>query len=80
MKGMKVSVSLPGDDVRFLDEYAKDRGLDSRSAAVHKAVRLLRTAELAAAYEHAWDQWAADGDAEAWEPAAGDGLPVRTRA
>ena len=41
---MKVSVSLPGDDVRFLDEYAKDRGLHSRSAAVHKAVRLLRTA------------------------------------
>ncbi len=75
MQGMKVSVSLPGDDVRFLDEYAKDRGLGSRSAAVHRAVRLLRTAELAAAYEHAWDQWTEDVDAEAWESAVGDGLP-----
>jgi Arc/MetJ-type ribon-helix-helix transcriptional regulator len=76
---MKVSVSLPGDDIRFLDEYAKDRGLDSRSAAVHRAVRLLRTAELATAYEHAWDQWATDGDLEAWEAAVGDGLPRSTR-
>ncbi len=76
---MKVSVSLPGDDVRFLDEYAKDRGLDSRSAAVHRAVRLLRTAELATAYEHAWEQWAEDGDAAAWEPAVGDGLPGAAR-
>ncbi len=76
---MKVSVSLPGDDVRFLDEYAKDRGLDSRSAAVHRAVRLLRTAELAAAYESAWEQWATDEDADAWESAVGDGLPVGSR-
>jgi Arc/MetJ-type ribon-helix-helix transcriptional regulator len=76
---MKVSVSLPGDDVRFLDEYAKDRGLDSRSAAVHRAVRLLRTAELAAAYEHAWDQWAADGDSESWNSATADGLPTVPR-
>ncbi len=70
---MKASVSLPGDDVRFLDEYSKDQGLGSRSAALHKAVRLLRSAELAAAYESAWDQWAADGDAEAWESTVGDG-------
>ena len=33
---MKVSVSLPGEDVRFLDEYAREQGLESRSAAVHK--------------------------------------------
>jgi len=24
---MKVSVSLPGEDVQFLDEYAKEQGL-----------------------------------------------------
>ena len=35
---MKVSVSIPDEDVRFLDEYARDQGLDSRSAAVHRAV------------------------------------------
>lgn len=71
---MKVSVSLPGDDVRFLDEYAQERGLDSRSAAVQRAIRLLRTAELGATYEAAWDEWAAEGDSEPWESAAGDGL------
>ena len=71
---MKVSVSLPGDDVRFLDEYAKEQGLESRSAALHRAVRLLRTAELAGTYEAAWDEWTAEGEAELWESATGDGV------
>lgn len=70
---MKVSVSLPGEDVEFLDRYAEDQGLDSRSAAVHKAIRLLRSAELGAAYEAAWDDWASLGDAAAWERSPGDG-------
>lgn len=71
---MKVSVSLPNDDVEFLDEYAREQGLDSRSAALHRAVRLLRAAELPNAYEAAWDEWAAAGEAERWEPTSGDGL------
>ena len=71
---MKVSVSLPGDDVQFLDEYAREQGLESRSAALHRAVRLLRTAELGGAYEAAWDEWAARGDADLWESTTGDGL------
>jgi Arc/MetJ-type ribon-helix-helix transcriptional regulator len=71
---MKVSVSLPGEDVLFLDEYAKEQGLESRSAALHRAVRLLRTAELGGTYEAAWDEWAAEGDGALWESAIGDGL------
>ena len=71
---MKVSVSLPGDDVEFLDDYAREQGLESRSAALHRAVRLLRAAELGGAYEAAWDEWAADGEAERWEPTTTDGL------
>lgn len=71
---MKVSVSLPFEDVEFLDGYAKDQGLDSRSAALHRAVRLLRTAELAEAYRAAWDEWAASGDAESWESTASEAL------
>ena len=39
---MKVSVSLPDEDVDFLDTYADTQGFASRSAVVHKAVRLLR--------------------------------------
>ena len=71
---MKVSVSLPGDDIEFLDAYAKERGLDSRSAALHRAVRLLRTSELGATYEAAWDEWSAEGEAELWEATTGDGV------
>lgn len=71
---MKVSVSLPGEDVEFLDEYAKAQGLDSRSAALHRAVRMLRTSELGATYEAAWKEFDADGEAEAWEATTGDGV------
>jgi Arc/MetJ-type ribon-helix-helix transcriptional regulator len=72
--GVKLSVSLPGEDVAFLDEYVKDRGLDSRSAALQRAVRLLRTSELTAPYEAAWDEWHVSGEGETWEPATGDGV------
>jgi Arc/MetJ-type ribon-helix-helix transcriptional regulator len=71
---MKVSVSLPEEDVEFLDSYAQAQGIDSRSAAVHKAVGLLRATQLGAAYEEAWASWAGSDDATAWEAAAADGL------
>lgn len=71
---MKVSVSLPEADVEYLDAYARTQGLDSRSAAVQKAVRLLRASELGAAYEDAWTDWADSEDAELWDAATADGL------
>ena len=71
---MKVSVSLPGEDVLFLDEYAKEQGLESRSAALHRAVRLLRAAELGGMYEAAWQEWAAEGDGSLWDSTTDDGL------
>lgn len=71
---MKVSVSLPDADVEYLDAYAQTQGLDSRSAALQKAVRLLRASELGAAYEEAWTDWAESGDGELWDAAAADGL------
>jgi Arc/MetJ-type ribon-helix-helix transcriptional regulator len=70
---MKVSVSLPDDDIEFLDRYAATRGIESRSAAVHKAVRLLRASELGPAYEDAWKDWAGSEDAELWESTTPDG-------
>ena len=72
---MKVSVSLPGEDVEFLDEYAREQGYESRSAVLHKAVRLLRAAELGSAYESAWEEWTTDGAADLWDSTAGDGMP-----
>jgi len=71
---MKVSVSLPDDDVEFLDRYARQQGYPSRSAVVHRAVRLLRSAELGASYEAAWDDWEHDGDDGVWDTVVGDGL------
>jgi Arc/MetJ-type ribon-helix-helix transcriptional regulator len=71
---MKLSVSLPDDDVEFLDDYAAAQGIGSRSAALRKAVRLLRASQLGPAYEDAWAEWAHGSDAEPWEPTASDGL------
>ncbi len=71
---MKLSVSLPNEDVEYLDAYALSQQLGSRSAALHKAVRLLRAAELGAEYESAWDEWDADEQNRGWEQTASDGL------
>jgi Arc/MetJ-type ribon-helix-helix transcriptional regulator len=71
---MKVSISLPDDDVDFLDAYARNQGIESRSAVVHKAVRMLRMSELGEAYEEAFGSWADEGEASAWESVPADGL------
>ncbi|MDW5596335.1 ribbon-helix-helix domain-containing protein [Conexibacter stalactiti] len=71
---MKLSVSLPDDDVRFLDEYAATHAFPSRSAALQQAIRALRLSELNDAYGAAWQEWEEGGDAEAWESTTGDGL------
>ena len=70
---MKVSVSLPDGDVEFLDNYAEREGFASRSAVLHKAVRLLRASELGTAYEDAWTEWEASGGAALWETTTADG-------
>ena len=72
--GMKVSISLPEDDVEFLDSYARVQGIESRSAVLQKAVGLLRATQLADAYEEAWGSWASSDDADAWEIVIADGL------
>lgn len=71
---MKLSISLPDDDVDFLDAYAKAQGFASRSAALHRAVRLLRAAELGPAYEDAFAEWETSGAAADWEVTTPDGL------
>jgi Arc/MetJ-type ribon-helix-helix transcriptional regulator len=71
---MKVSVSLPDDDVEYLDAYASQHRLGSRSAALQRAVRMLRVAESGAEYERAWEEWDASDDARAWDETAGDGV------
>jgi Arc/MetJ-type ribon-helix-helix transcriptional regulator len=71
---VKLSVSLPDEDVEFLDTYAAAAGFASRSAVLHRAVRLLRAAELGPAYEDAFGEWDQSGAAGEWEVTARDGL------
>jgi len=72
---MKLSVSLPGEDVAFLDAYAHAHAFASRSAVVQQAIRALRLGELSDAYGPAWEEWVrAGGEADVWDPTAGDGL------
>lgn len=71
---MKVSVSLPDEDVEFLDAYASSKGFGSRSAVVHKAVRLLRASGLGGSYEDAWQKWSSEGEDALWDATVNDGL------
>lgn len=71
---MKLSISLPDEDVELIDAYARAHGLSTRSSVLQHAVRRLRDAELGSAYADAWDEWAEAGEADTWDAAAGDGL------
>ncbi len=71
---MKVSVSLPSEDVDFLDAYASTHDLRSRSAVVQTAIRALRIGDLRDAYSDAWADWQASGEAAAWDAVTDDGV------
>lgn len=74
---MKLSVSLPDEDVAFLDEFAGHAGIDSRSAVVQRAIAMLRAAELADDYSAAFGEWENSNNGSIWELGAGDGLTGR---
>lgn len=76
---MKISVSLPEEDVAVIDEFARAAGLRSRSAALHRAVTMLRLLQLEQDYEAAWDEWAASGEHEAWDTTSDDGIADAAR-
>jgi antitoxin MazE9 len=69
---MRLRVFLPDEDVEFLDNYAAAKGFASRSAVLHCAVALLRTADLESAYEEAFAEWHESGAAAEWEITAAD--------
>ena len=71
---VEVSVSLSAADVAVLDEYARASGLRSRSAALHRAIELLRQDGLEQDYAEAAAEWDASGQAEAWEVTVAAGL------
>lgn len=76
---MKLSVSLTEEDVAFVDDYAAQTGVPSRSAVIHQAIELLRAAELEDAYSAAWDEWDGSEEAQVWDAATADGLADAAR-
>lgn len=62
------------DDVDFIDHYAAEHAVGSRSAVMQKAVALLRAVELGDDYAAAWDEWALTDDAGLWDTTVNDGL------
>ncbi|MFD7297689.1 ribbon-helix-helix protein, CopG family [Streptomyces sp. NPDC059897] len=79
MANVRLSISLPEEQVEFLDKYVGDGETPTRSAAIQEAVKLLQEAALESDYLAAWDEWYASGDAELWEQTVGDGLDDETR-
>jgi antitoxin MazE9 len=70
---MKLSVSIPDEDLEFIDQYADEHGVESRSAVVQRALSLLRASGLGNDYAAAWDEWSAS-DGDLWETTVADGL------
>jgi hypothetical protein len=69
---MKISASLPSEDVEFLDQYAAEHD-ETRSGALHRAVALLRHRDLGDQYEAAWKS----DNADEWDVTVRDGLGDR---
>ena len=70
---MKLSISLPEEEVGFVDAYARSQGIKSRSGVIQTALRLLRTSELADDYASAWAEWDEE-DEKTWDRSSRDGL------
>ena len=69
---MKLSVSVPDEDVEFLDNYLTTHRFASRSAVLQRAIRLLRASELTDSYAAAFTEWSDDPDSDAWDTATAD--------
>jgi len=74
---MKLSISLTDADVALIDQYATEGGFASRSAVVQHALSRLRAQDLQGSYAAAWNEWSGEGDANAWDSVAADGMVSR---
>jgi hypothetical protein len=67
---VRVSASLPAEDVAFLDTFRRSNGLGSRSAVLHLAIYMLQGAQLTSSYEAAWAEWADTPESVEWAAAS----------
>ncbi len=72
---MKLSVSIPDNDVAFIDRYVAEHRVESRSAVLHRALSLLRASELGEQYAAAWDE--TEDEAAEWDSTIGDGIDTK---
>ncbi|MCE2460844.1 MAG: ribbon-helix-helix protein, CopG family [Pseudomonadales bacterium] len=70
---MKLSISLPAEEIAFLDGYARSQGIKSRSGVIRAALRQLRMSELVDDYASAWAE-SDDEDDRLWDRSSSDGL------
>ncbi|GLZ36917.1 antitoxin [Actinokineospora sp. NBRC 105648] len=82
---MKLSVSLPEEDVRFIDEYSSRVDVVhvaavNRSSVIQIAIGLLRESSMREEYAEAFAEWDAAEDAPLWDATAADGSSGRVDA
>ncbi len=70
MRAEKLSISIPGSSLDFIEKYRKKHALKSRSHVIETAISVLRERELEAAYRDASREYD-----PAWEVTNSDGLP-----
>lgn len=73
MRVEKISVSLSGSLVKFVENYKTSHQCKSRSQVIEKALQLLQQQELESAYREANQEINPD-----WELTAADGLTDET--
>ena len=70
MRTEKLSISIPGSSLDFIEKYPKTHTLKSRSHVIETAINVLRERDLEAAYRDASREYD-----PAWEVTNSDGLP-----
>lgn len=71
---MKISISVPDEQVELIDRVMTAQGLTSRSAAIQQGIELWLNQALVDDYAAAFKEWDGSGDSAAWEAVVGDGL------
>ena len=71
---MKVSISLCEDELRLLDELVECHKLSTRSAGVRRALKALRSEQLAAEYEACFSDPQFGEGSDLWDATVADGL------
>ena len=75
---MKVSVSIPDEDLAFLESQISSGRYPTRSAAMHAAIKSLRSRDLEAQYAEAARDWQESGEQAHWDVTIADGLDDET--